>query len=297
MTVTPMAITKAVPFVMAIFLLFTPPLLAAQAPTSGASKPNGAALQAPVAAEANDSAEIAQRLTNPLAAMISVPIQNWFDFNLGPRKDGFRYTMEAQPVYPAEISKDWNLLSRTTIPVVYQQNVSGKTTQTGLSDSTESLFLSPVHPPSIIWGAGPIFLIPTGTNGLLSARKFGIGPTAVALKHKGHTNVGLLASHVWSVAGSDSHPDVSQTYAQPFVAYTTTKAWTFAATSYDTYNWTAGRWTAIVNPIRVSKLLKLGPQRLSVGGALRCAVTSPQYQPKGCGLEFTVTPVYPAKRE
>ena len=297
MSAMPMTITKAVPFVMAVFLLFTPPLLAPQAPTSGASKPNGAALQTPVAAEANDSAEIAQKLTNPLAAMISVPIQNWFDFNLGPRKDGFRYTMEAQPVYPVQISKDWNLLSRTTVPVVYQQNVSGQTTQTGLSDSTESLFLSPVHPPSIIWGAGPIFLIPTGTNGLLSARKFGIGPTAVALKHKGHTTVGLLASHVWSVAGSDSHPDVSQTYAQPFVAYTTTKAWTFAATSYDTYNWTAGRWTAIVNPIRVSKLMKLGTQRLSVGGALRCTVTSPQYQPTGCGLEFTVTPVYPAKRE
>jgi hypothetical protein len=119
----------------------------------------------------------------------------------------------------------------------------------------------------------------------------------VALKHKGHTNVGLLASHVWSVAGSDSHPDVSETYAQPFVAYTNTKAWTFAATSYDNYNWTAGRWTAIVNPIRVSKLLKLGSQRLSVGGALRCTVTSPQYQQKGCGLEFTATPVYPAKRE
>jgi hypothetical protein len=79
--------------------------------------------------------------------MISIPIQNWFDFNLGPRKDGFRYTMEAQPVYPVQISEDWNLLSRTTVPVVYQQNVSGRTTQTGLSDSTESLFLSPVHPP------------------------------------------------------------------------------------------------------------------------------------------------------
>jgi len=263
----------------------------------GAGKPDSAVSQAPVAAEANESAEIAQKLTNPLAAMISIPIQNWFDFNLGPRKDGFRYTMEAQPVYPVQISEDWNLLSRTTVPVVYQQNVSGRTTQTGLSDSTESLFLSPVHPPSIIWGAGPIFLIPTGTNGLLSTRKFGIGPTAVVLKHKGHTNAGLLGSHVWSVAGSDSHPDVSETYAQPFVAYTTTKAWTYAATSYDTYNWIAGRWTAIVNPIRVSKLMKLRQQRLSIGGALRCTVTSPQYQPKGCGLEFTVTPVYPAKRE
>jgi hypothetical protein len=297
MTVMPMTIAKAVPFVMAFFLLLSSSSLAAQVPTSGAGKPDSAVLQARVAAEANESAEIAQKLTNPLAAMISIPIQNWFDFNLGPRKDGFRYTTEAQPVYPVQISKDWNLLSRTTIPVVYQQNVVGRTTQTGLSDSMESLFLSPVHPPSIIWGVSPIFLLPTGTNGLLSTRKFGIGPTAVVLKHKGHTNAGLLASHVWSVAGSDSHPDVSETYAQPFVAYTTTKAWTFAATSYDTYNWTAGRWTAIVNPIRVSRLVKLGRQRLSVGGALRCTVTSPQYQPKGCGLEFTVTPVYPAKHE
>jgi hypothetical protein len=36
-------------------------------------------------------------------------------------------------------------------------------------------------------------------------------------------------------------------------------------TSYDTYNWTAVRWTAIVNPIRVSKLLKLSSQTLGVG--------------------------------
>jgi hypothetical protein len=121
MTVMPMTITKAVPFVMAVFLLLSPSLLAAQVPTFGAGKPDSAVLQASVTAEANESAEIAQKLTNPLAAMISVPIQNWFDFNLGPRKDGFRYTMEAQPVYPVQISKDWNLLSRTTIPVVYQQ--------------------------------------------------------------------------------------------------------------------------------------------------------------------------------
>ena len=291
------AITKTLYFVMAAALFLTSSMITAQVPGGSAQRADTTVLQLQVATETNDSAEIAQKLTNPLAAMISVPLQNWFDFNLGPHKDGFRYTMEAQPVYPMQISKDWNLLSRTTIPVVHQQDVTGQTTQAGLSDSTEALFLSPVHTKSIVWGAGPVFLIPTGTNGLLSTRKFGIGPTAVVLKHKGRTNAGLLASQVWSVAGSASHPYVSQTYAQPFFAYTTTKAWTFAATSYDTYNWTAGRWTAIVNPLRVSKLLKLGPQRLSVGGALRCTVTSPQYQPKGCGLEFTVTLVYPAKGE
>jgi hypothetical protein len=283
--------------VLAAVVVLAPLMLAAQAPPSSASKSDRIASQAPEPAETNDATEIAQKLTNPLAAMISIPNQNWLDFNLGPKKDSFRYTAESQPVYPMQISKDWNLLSRTTIPTIYQQNVYGRTTQAGLSDSTEGLFLSPVHTKSFIWGAGPNFLVPTGTNGLLSTRKFAIGPTAVVVEHKGHTNIGLLASHVWSVAGSDSHPSVSETYAQPFVAYTTKKAWTLAMTSYDTYNWTAGRWTAIVNPIRVSKLVKLGHQKLSVGGALRCTATSPQYQPKGCGLEFTVTPVYPARRE
>jgi hypothetical protein len=85
--------------------------------------------------------------------------------------------METQPFYPLQISKDWTLISRTTIPVVYQQNVIGRTTQTGLSDSTESFLLSPVHTKSIIWGPGPAFLVPKGTNGLLSTRKFGIGRT------------------------------------------------------------------------------------------------------------------------
>ena len=272
-----MAGAKAVCFVMAAFVVLAPLMLTAQAPASSASKADSTVSWDPDAAETNEAADLAQKLANPLASLISIPIQNWFDFNLGPKKDGFRHTVEAQPVYPVQISKNWNLLSRTTIPAVYQQNLNGRTTQTGLSDSTESLFLSPVHTKSFIWGTGPIFLAPTGTNGLLSPRKFAIGPTAVVLEHKGHTNIGLLASHVWSVAGSDSHPYVSQTYAQPFVAYTTKKAWTYAMTSYDTYNWTAGRWTAIVNPIRVSKLVKLGQQRLSVGGALRCTVTSPQY--------------------
>jgi hypothetical protein len=278
-------------------LVLTPLTLTAQAPTTAnASKPDSTVAHEPESGDTNESAKLAIKLTNPVASLISIPVQNWFDFNLGPKKDGFRYTMEAQPVYPMQISKEWNLISRSTIPVIYQQNLYGRTSQTGLSDSTESLFLSPVHTKSLIWGAGPVFLVPTGTDGFLSTRKFGMGPTAVVLKHATHGNIGLLANHVWSVAGSDSHPYVSQTYAQPFVTYTTKTAWTFAINSYDTYDWKTGRWTAVVNPIRVSKLMKFGHQRMSIGATPRCVVTSPQYQPKGCGLEFTVTPLYPAKR-
>src|SRR5580658_7652891 len=94
-------------FVLAAFVILAPLMLTAQAPPSSASKADSAISQKP---DANESVELAQKLTNPLAALISIPIQNWFDFNLGPNKDGFRYTMEAQPVYPVQISKNWNLL-------------------------------------------------------------------------------------------------------------------------------------------------------------------------------------------
>jgi len=279
-------------FLITAFMLLSPIALIAQGSATDAT----VIPEKPEDTGAGESAKLALKLTNPVASLISIPIQNWFDFNLGPKKDGFRYTMEAQPVYPMQISKDWNLISRTTIPVVYQQNLYGRTTQAGLSDTTESLFLSPTHTNHLIWGAGPIFLIPTATYGALGTRKFGIGPTGVVLLHEGHANFGLLGNQIWSVAGSSNRGYVSQTYAQTFITYTTKKAWTFATTSYDTYDWNAGRWTVIVMPIRASKLLKLGNQRLSIGAAPRCTVTSPQYQPKGCGLEFTVTPLYPAKR-
>jgi len=287
--------TWIVGFIFAVFILLSPIVLLAQTSATDATAPPMAVSDKSEDASASESAKLALKLTNPVASLISIPIQNWFDFNLGPKKDGFRYTMEAQPVYPMQISKDWNLISRTTIPVVYQQNLYGRTTQAGLSDTTESLFLSPTHTNRFIWGAGPIFLLPTATYGALGTRKFGMGPTGVVLLHEGHANFGLLGNQVWSVAGSSNRGYVSQTYAQTFITYTTKKAWTFATTSYDTYDWNAGRWTAIVMPIRVSKLLKLGGQRMSIGAAPRCTVTSPQYQPKGCGLEFTVTPLYPAR--
>jgi hypothetical protein len=288
--------TWIVGFFITAFTLLSPITLIAQSSATDATAPAMIIQEKSDDTGASESAKLALKLTNPVASLISIPIQNWFDFNLGPKKDGFRYTMEAQPVYPMQISKDWNLISRTTIPVIYQQNLYGRTTQTGLSDTTESLFLSPVHTNHFIWGAGPIVLIPTATYGLLGTRKFGMGPTAVVLLHEGHANFGLLGNQVWSVAGSSNRGYVSQTYAQTFITYTTKKAWTFATTSYDTYDWNAGRWTAIVMPIRVSKLVKIAGQRMSVGGAPRCTVTSPQFQPKGCGLEFTLTPLYPAKR-
>ena len=101
------------------------------------------------------AAELAKKLSNPVASLISVPIQNNFNFGAGPTGDGFQYKVNVQPVIPISLNEDWNLISRTILPYVYQEDVIGTSSQSGLSDTVQSLFFSPKAPTSggWIWGA------------------------------------------------------------------------------------------------------------------------------------------------
>jgi hypothetical protein len=115
--------------------------------------------------EAGHDAEhpLAMQLQNPVAAPISVPFQSNFEWGGGPGSKGFKYTLNFQPVIPISISEDWNLISRTIVPVIEQDDVVPDSTQGGLGDILQSVFLSPKAPGpgEIIWGAGPAFLLPT----------------------------------------------------------------------------------------------------------------------------------------
>ncbi len=156
----------------------------------------------------DDSADLAKKLSNPVAAMISVPFQFNYDEGYGPN-DGDRLTLNIQPVIPISLNDEWNVISRTILPVIWQNDIAGDSgEQTGLGDITQSLFFSPKHPgPSgIIWGVGPAFLVPTGTDDLLGTGKWGAGPTAVVLKQMGGWTVGGLANHIWSFAGQEASP-------------------------------------------------------------------------------------------
>jgi hypothetical protein len=132
------------------------------------------------------AAELAKKLSNPVAALISVPLQNNFDFGAGPAGDGFQYKLNVQPVIPISLNENWNLISRTILPYVYQENIFGTSSQSGLSDTVQSLFFSPKAPTSSgwIWAVGPVLLLPTATDDLLGAEKWGAGPTALALKQQ-----------------------------------------------------------------------------------------------------------------
>jgi len=239
----------------------------------------------------SDSHELAKKLSNPISSLISVPFQSNFDFGMGSN-DGLRYTMNFQPVVPIALNKDWNMISRTILPIIHQSDVVGTTSQTGLGDTVQSFFFSPNKTKPFIWGLGPVLLIPTATNDYLGAKKFGIGPTFVALKqHKGWT-AGILMNHIWSVAGDDLRPAVNSTFMQPFVSFTTKTAWTFSLNTESTYDWTADQWSVPIHFL-VQKLVRFGRQPVSFGAGPRCWVTSPAGGASGCGLRFVVTPLFP----
>lgn len=244
---------------------------------------------------AGDAADLAKKLSNPVASLISVPLQSNFDFKIGPNDDGWRYQLNVQPVIPISLGKDWNVISRTIMPIVYQDDIfPGAGDQFGLGDITQSLFFSPKEPlfGGLILGVGPVFLIPTATDDLLGTEKFGIGPTAVALTQAGPWTVGILANHIESVAGDGDRADVSSTFLQPFVSYTTADAWTFTLNTESSYDWEGEQWAVPIN-VQVTKLLKIGGQAVSVGGGVRYWAESPESGPEGFGGRAIVAFLFP----
>jgi hypothetical protein len=246
---------------------------------------------------AQDTEKLAQQLANPVASLISVPFQSNFDFKVGPADDGFRMTTNVQPVIPITLNQDWNLISRTVIPVVHQKDIfPGASTQFGLGDTVQSLFFSPALPTAngIIWGAGPVFLLPTGTDPLLSTEKWGAGPTAVALAQRGPWTIGALANHIWSFAGADDRADVNSSFVQPFATYTTPEAVSYSLSSEATYNWAADTWSVPIN-FNVTKVMNFGGQLVSVGGGVGYWLDSPPGGPDGFRARAQVTFLFPRK--
>jgi hypothetical protein len=270
-----MPVIASILVVMAVFTLNRP----AVAEDASDAKPGG-------------DAELAQELSNPLADLMSIPIQANYDRDIGPRDDGEKLQTNIQPVIPFSLGADWNLISRTIIPVIHQDDVfPGEGSQSGLGDINLSLFFSPKKPAAgnVTWGVGPVLLLPTATDDLLGAEKWGAGPAAVVLTTRGPWTLGMLANHLWSYAGDSDRQDISSTFIQPFAAYTWPSAWTVSLQSESTYNWKSEKWSVPINAA-VSKLVKWGRLPVSLQAGIGYWAESPDTGPEG--LRFRLQAVF-----
>jgi len=254
-----------------------------------------ASTAAPAVAGDAEDAGLAQELTNPVANLVTVPVQMNVDQDMGAAGDGSKVTTNVQPVIPFDVNEEWNLITRTIVPVIYQDDLfPGAGSQFGLGDINASLFFSPKEPTAggLIWGAGPVLVLPTATDSRLGGRKWAAGPAAVALAMRGRWTVGMLANHVWSFAGDDDRPDINNTFMQPFAAYTWPSAWTASVQTESSYNWESEQWSVPVN-LALSKLVMFGKLPVSLQGGVGYWFESPDNGPEGLRFRLQANIVLP----
>jgi hypothetical protein len=193
------------------------------------------------AVSSGSSEDLAKATQNPVASLISVPVQNNTNFGIGPY-DRNQDVLNIQPVIPIQMTENWNLIVRWIAPIIWQpapgtanlqalgivENTPAYLLATGVQNSAgvfgfgdmqPTFFFAPSKPKKVIWGAGPAVVIPTATNKILGQGKLSLGPSIVVLAQPGHWSVGFLTNNVWSVAGSGGRTDVNQMLLQYFLTY------------------------------------------------------------------------------
>ena len=226
---------------------------------------------APLAHAALSAEELAKLAQNPIANLISVPFQNNTNLNYGPL-EGTQNILNIQPVIPITLNKDWNLITRTIFPLIWQPELSPLEDSTfGLGDTQVSAFLSPSNAKGWIWGVGAIAQIPTHTDSALGNENWGLGPTAVLLhlEHGSPWVYGMLINNVWSLDTSNSDPSYNNGLIQPFVNYNLPGGTYINSAPILTVNWEAEgeQWTVPVGA-GIGHIFHLGklPVNTQLGG-------------------------------
>jgi opacity protein-like surface antigen len=239
-----------------------------------------AAASGPSGPEAQDTEALARASQNPIASMISLPFQNNTNFNSGPFNRA-QDILNIQPVIPMALNSDWNVISRTIVPLVSQPSPIFDSSTNGIGDITQSLFVSPSHPGPLIWGVGPVYTIPSASDAILGTGKVLAGPTAVALVTPGHWVIGVLVNNQWSVAGDANRASVNTFLAQPFINYNMAGGWFLTSSPIITANWlaTSGqRWTVPLGG-GVGRVFKIDGQAYNASIAAFYNVVHPDNTP------------------
>jgi hypothetical protein len=248
------------------------------------------------------TSDLAKAAQNPVANMISLPLQNNTYFGIGPGDDTAN-VLNIQPVIPVSVG-DWNVINRVIAPIIYlpdltqgidvlPEGIDGGSAF-GLGDINYSAYLSPSVPGKVIWGVGPSLTLPTATEDELGSEKWSAGPAAVALITPKPWVAGVLVRQLWSFAGDSDRKDVSQFLLQPFVNYNLEEGWYLTSSPVITANWEADsddRWTVPVGG-GVGKLFRVGRQPVNTSLQAYYNVETPAFGPDWT-LRFQVQFLFP----
>lgn len=244
----------------------------------------------------DQQAELAQQLSNPVASLVSVPLEYIVDEDIGPTEDGEVTLIKASPVLPFSLNDEWNLISRTIFSYVDSDDVPGPgDDETGFSDIAASIFFSPKAPTESgwIWGVGGIFLLDTATEDELGAGKWGLGPTAVALKQEGPWTYGALTHYLVDVGGDDDRADIEQFFLQPFMAYTIASTQTTFTLQAESTRDLEENETGTVAIFQIGQMFKLGSQIMQGRIGVRSWVEETELGPDSTTFTARLTFLFP----
>jgi hypothetical protein len=235
---------------------------------------------APVAAEMT-AEELAKLAQNPVGNLISVPFQNNTNLNYGPDK-GTQNILNIQPVIPIAVDKDWNIITRTIVPLIWMPALSTEIgAKSGIGDIQISAFLSPASPGHWIWGVGAIAQLPTNSSEELGNKNWGLGPTAVVLhlEHGDPWVYGVLVNNIWSLTSSQQGGSYNNGLIQPFVNYNFPEGFYLTSAPIWTVNWKANsgqQWTVPLGG-GVGKIFHLGKLPVNTQISAYYNVAKPDY--------------------
>jgi hypothetical protein len=265
-------------------------------------------------AVAQESTEaLAAAAQNPIASMSSLPFQNNTYFGAGPNHDKTANVLNIQPVLPFSAG-EWNIISRTIMPLIYVPSINAGLGATGLGENTtaagaaprgipetfglgdinQTFYFSPATPSEFIWGVGPSVNLPTATSSVIGSGKLSVGPAAVGLVMPKPWVIGLLARQLFSIAGPNGRADVNQTLLQPFVNYNLPDGWYLSSSPVITANWSAAssqRWSVPIGG-GGGKIFKIGGQPINASLQAYNYVERPAAGPRWA-LRFQVQFLFP----
>lgn len=239
-----------------------------------------------------DKEEIAKKLANPIANMISAPLQYEFSRGVGLNQGGSEQTLLFQPVAPFDLGGSDIFIVRPIVAGARETSMEyapGKTfSGYGIASVTLESFYAPNTNSSWIWGIGPYLQSPSGNSGRFGSQQTGAGVTAVVLNRQGPWTYGLLGYQSWSVGGNPAFGTQNNLYGQPFIAYTTHDAWTYTANMEAAYNYDTRR-TSNQLYVGVSKLMVFDGVPFSFGAGPMYYVSNTPGGPSGWGARATAT--------